>query len=179
MTDQTDPPGDVPAEPAPLHIPTPCHRRWSELRGSGPRRLCDECAVHVVDGSAMTREAAVDHARSAEGRVCMRLELDGEGRPVHAPGTPPVRPGLLGLGLGAMALAACVHREAQPAQEPGEALEITVDAVSTRSSGADTPDWPSVDSRGVPREIVGLIAFPPAAPPAAEVPPEETDRDER
>lgn len=71
-----------------LHVRTPCPKRWEDLEGGDVRRFCSECALHVIDGSRLTRgEAHALVARATE-RVCMRLAFDDRGRAIHADSRP-------------------------------------------------------------------------------------------
>ncbi len=97
-----------------VHIPRPCSADWSSMEGDERSRYCGECRLHVHDLAAHTREEAeLLLARRHRGeRVCVRVELDGEGRPRTLDDRPPARPGrsreaALALALGAGLLAAC------------------------------------------------------------------------
>ncbi len=97
-----------------VHIPSPCTADWSAMEGDERSRYCSECSLHVHNLAAHTREEA-DRllARRHEGeRVCVRMELDGEGRPLTVEDRRPAgqgraREAALALALGASLLAAC------------------------------------------------------------------------
>lgn len=158
-----------------LEIDEPCPKAWGELEGGGAKRFCAQCSLHVVDGSALTREAAADLVRTSEERVCMRLEVDADGRPVHADDIhgdgaaaeahrERARRRLLAWGLSAAAgvLSAC-----DDARRPGE----PTDAATTGEASTDRPDAPEP-----PPELLGFVCYPevlgevdaPEPPPATE-----------
>lgn len=93
-----------------LKIDEPCHMSWADLEGAGARRFCDQCTLHVVDGSSMTQSAAEKLVEESEERVCMRVEVDGQGRPVHTPETAAAGRVLSGIKwtLASSLLVACV-----------------------------------------------------------------------
>jgi len=142
-----------------LEIDEPCPKTWNELEGGGARRFCHQCSLHVVDGSAMTREAAEDLVRTSEGRVCMRLEVDSDGRPIHADAAAAeahrerARRRILAWGLSAAAgvLSACddARRPVEPAEPAGG------DGAPTGPTSTDGPDAP-----GRPPEILGVVCYP-------------------
>lgn len=70
-----------PAE-TPLRIQTPCPKRWDELSGSGAKRYCSECRLHVHDAAQLTKAEAQALVSSATSRVCMRMEYDAAGEVV-------------------------------------------------------------------------------------------------
>jgi hypothetical protein len=135
-----------------LRIQTPCHMKWSELEGDGPRRWCDRCALHVVDGTALTQREARRMVEQAEERVCMRIVRDGSGRAVHRDDAP--RSGALGrvlrYGLTAAAgvLVAC-----------GDDANTTTDGGRSQQGGGHVdPNGGGGSER--PPEIMGEVCFP-------------------
>ena len=142
-----------------LEIDEPCPKAWGELEGGGAKRFCHQCSLHVVDGSAMTREAAEDLVRSSDGRVCMRLEVGADGRPIHADAAAEeaqrerARRRILAWGLSAAAgvLSACddARRRGEPAEPAGG------DVAPTGQASTDRPDAP-----GRPPEILGVVCYP-------------------
>ncbi|QDV04885.1 hypothetical protein Poly30_03790 [Planctomycetes bacterium Poly30] len=134
-----------------LKIEEPCPMRWAELLGAGSRRYCGQCALHVVDGSAMTKAAAKRLVEDSSERVCMRVELDEGGRPVYLPETSSQGKRLAGLGLVVASgmLVACTDdapSATHPDPEPGPT-----------SSNSDLVDEPLAR----PPEIMGEVCYPP------------------
>ena len=66
-----------------LRIHTPCPKKWEELSGKGRKRFCDACSLHVHDAAQMKREEAHRLVAESSSRVCMRIELDAQGRPLY------------------------------------------------------------------------------------------------
>ena len=66
-----------------LRIHTPCPKKWEELTGKGRKRFCDACSLHVHDAAQMKREEAHRLVAESSSRVCMRIELDAQGRPLY------------------------------------------------------------------------------------------------
>lgn len=136
-----------------LRIRTPCHMKWAELEGDGPRRWCDECALHVVDGTALTRREARRMVEQAEDRVCMRIVRDGSGRAVHRDEAP--RSGALGrvlrYGLTAAAgvLVAC-----------GDDAKTPTDGGGPQQGGEHADPNVGGDGSERPPEIMGEVCFP-------------------
>lgn len=83
MTRKPGPPRD-PLQRA--RIGAPCPKRWEELDavpGDPSRRFCGECALHVVDLSALSpRRVRALVRRSRGARVCALLVRDASGRVV-------------------------------------------------------------------------------------------------
>ncbi len=134
-----------------LKIESPCHMQWAELKGAGAKRFCDECALHVLDGSAMTKSAAEDLVQSSDSRVCMRVAVDKNGQAIHQPETPAESPAgssgkLAGVGLvlASAMLVAC-------GSEPVEGDASTIDPPD--SSQSTPPDGEA------PHEVLMGIAY--------------------
>jgi len=71
--------------PAPeLRITAPCPMKWSELAGDERRRYCGQCSLHVLNAAALTAREAREVLTTATQRVCMRVEYDALGRPIHS-----------------------------------------------------------------------------------------------
>lgn len=71
-------------------IESPCPKRWDELRGDDRRRFCGDCALHVVNLSALTRaegQAFLD-TRSGDERVCVSVTRRADGSLVTAERSP-------------------------------------------------------------------------------------------
>ncbi|MCK6447595.1 MAG: hypothetical protein L6Q99_14480 [Planctomycetes bacterium] len=171
-------------------IQTPCTKRWDELErdaGSGARRYCHECRLHVHDGSSLTREQARELVRTATERVCMRFELDDAGEPrFREPQASAldVRATLRRLvrwsaSAAVGALAACSGSDStapspgagEPPSKMGKvhAPELLGDfGVPTVTTPAETPAQP-VDA---PPEALGEVYVPPQETP--QEPPLET-----
>src|SRR5258707_5839749 len=101
----------------PIQIRTPCSKRWEELVGDERRRFCCECSLHVHNSAELTQREAHALVSQAPGRVCMRIEFDAQGAPVHR------RSRLVrwAFSAGAALLAACQGgREPVPAPQPAE-----------------------------------------------------------
>lgn len=132
-----------------LSVEKPCEKRWAELVGDGEKRHCEACALHVIDGSALTRTQAEDVAREASAageRVCMRMLVDESGSFVHAEDRPVSR----GLGwkagaiLASGALVACGDKP--------------VDEATVRPpSPHETPSTEPQPER--PPEIMGAVCY--------------------
>lgn len=134
-----------------LQVETPCHMAWKELSGESDRRWCNECSLHVVDGSAMTKAAAEQLVTESEDRVCMRLAQDSDGNVVHAEEAPPMGRALrIGLAAAAGVLSACGDdRNAAPG---GTEVEPTVE---------HTIEVPPDETIERPREIMGEMCYEP------------------
>ncbi|MEL6428287.1 MAG: hypothetical protein AAFR54_03855 [Planctomycetota bacterium] len=145
------PPAPAPAAAGPprIEIDEPCSKRWGELEGGGTKRFCDACSLHVVDGSALTQGEAEALVQGTDERVCMRLELDADSRPVHVTedARARVRARLLGVGL-AGALVACTDRAPEPLPDEG------ADAEHAETRIED----PAPLER--PTEILGAVCYP-------------------
>lgn len=76
-----------------------CPLRWEKLVGGERERYCSSCEKHVHNLSAMTRGEATRFLREQNAPICIRVEVDAQGRAVH-------RPGLAAVALAA-SLAAC------------------------------------------------------------------------
>jgi len=145
---------DNTSQPAPrdLNIVEPCPKSWGELEGAGTRRFCDQCSLHVVDGSALTQEEAKALVTETSERVCMRLVKDENGKIVHAEAAPKPRAvdRLLRYGLTAVAgvLAAC-----------GDDRKAPGDTGSGSGTGSPTDPAPG-DTGERPPEIMGEVCYP-------------------
>lgn len=71
-----------------------CPLRWEKLVGGERERYCSTCEKHVHNISAMSRGEAKRFLAAQNAPICIRVEVDAQGRAVHRPG------------LGALALAA-------------------------------------------------------------------------
>jgi hypothetical protein len=56
-----------------VSIPTPCGYDWNKMSGDEQTRFCPQCAKHVYNLSAMTREKAEETLTKHEGGLCVRL----------------------------------------------------------------------------------------------------------
>jgi len=142
---------DTNTDRSPLTIRTPCPKRWEELSGDGRRRFCSECSLHVHNAAALTRREAEALVARDEGRVCMRIEYDAHGAPVHKePRAARVVRWL--AGTGAALLAAC-HGASEPVPptQPAEPPSRLGEAVA-----------PAVEMGGVaaPEPLMGMVAAP-------------------
>ena len=172
-----------------LRVEQPCPMRWAELEGGGNKRFCGQCSLHVVDGSAMTKDAAEHLVRSSDERVCMRLALDGEGRPLHAKPGPAERQvaRLLRYGLTAAAgvLSACGDQQTEPNPGPPpatpnggpEEIEMLGEVVAVPERPIEIMGdvcYPEPDEENEPEatepdpEIMGKMIVGPAETPAPE-----------
>ena len=67
-------------------IQTPCEKSFSDLPGSGPRRFCDQCQLHVHDLSQMSPRAIDRLIRTTRGqRVCAQILHSIDGSIITAP----------------------------------------------------------------------------------------------
>ncbi|MEL6714008.1 MAG: hypothetical protein AAFP86_09550 [Planctomycetota bacterium] len=153
---ETNPTENAAHHPAPratgaprIEIDEPCSKRWGDLEGGGTKRFCDACSLHVVDGSALTRGEAEALVQGSDERVCMRLELDPDGRPVHVTedARARIRARLLGVGL-AGALVACTDRAPEPVPDEGSDPE----PAETRIENPEPLERPI--------EILGAVCYP-------------------
>ena len=103
--------------PQPLEIRKPCPRLWEDLQGDERRRFCSECALHVHNSAELTAREAQALVSEAEGRVCMRIEYDPQGAPIHRE-TRVARLSRWALSAGAALLAACQGGPSGSAGDP-------------------------------------------------------------
>ncbi len=110
-----------------LRIDTPCPKRWADLEGGDEKRFCDECGLHVVNLSALTRREAerTVRRRSAGERLCATFRRDRDGKlSTRAPVSWRQRLVTWSMSvLAAAGLAACTEDESASATEttaPGE-----------------------------------------------------------
>lgn len=120
-----------------------CPLRWEKLVGGDTRRFCATCQRHVTDLSSMSRLEAEKLLRDAATPICVRVEVDREGRAVH-------RPALQSAALAAagLALAACgpgLGETADTAAETG--------ALPIAELGVDTGRLPEHDGIGAPHPV--------------------------
>lgn len=158
-----------------LRVESPCEKRWDDLEGEGRKRHCDACSLHVIDGSALTKEAAeavVTDAASTGERVCMRMLVDESGHFVHAQPVPERSESSVwkaGALFAAGALASCGESADAPKDPgltpPGEVIEApTTEPPSTRppeilgeicyvgGPDGDEPDSEKAEQELTPRE---------------------------
>lgn len=162
------------SDPQPvLRIQTPCPKRWDELAGSGARRFCGQCSLHVHDAAQLTRAEATALVADASERVCMRVTYAPDGRALFRdePNAKPLaapRPWRRAAGWIATAvagaLAACTRNANQPAAPPHNAPPPP--PVTTQVLGEMTAE----ELGDVVVEKLGEVARPqqPPAPPAVE-----------
>jgi hypothetical protein len=62
-----------------IRVDKPCPASWEKMRGNERVRFCEECALHVYNLSAMTREAAQALVADREGRLCVRYYQRADG----------------------------------------------------------------------------------------------------
>ena len=116
------------SDPQPvLRIHKPCPKRWDELAGSGARRFCGQCSLHVHDAAQLTRAEAAALVADGSERVCMRLTYAPDGRALFRDEpsaktrrAPCARGRAAGWIAAAMAgaLAACTRNANQPVAPP-------------------------------------------------------------
>lgn len=162
------------SDPQPvLRIQTPCRKRWDELAGSGARRFCGQCSLHVHDAAQLTRAEATALVADASERVCMRVTYAPDGRALFRdePNAKPLaapRPWRRAAGWIATAvagaLAACTRNANQPVAPPHNAPPPP--PVTTQVLGEMTAE----ELGDVVVEKLGEVARPqqPPAPPAVE-----------
>jgi hypothetical protein len=56
-----------------VHIASPCHVSWDEMRGDDQVRFCAHCKLNVYNLSEMPRDEAARLVQEREGRLCVRL----------------------------------------------------------------------------------------------------------
>ena len=151
-----------------LSIRTPCPKRWEELSGDGRRRFCSECSLHVHNAAELTQREARSLVEEATGRVCMRIEYDAQGAPVHRRSR--AQRWMQGaLAAGAALLAACqggerassggqVTGSPQPVEPPSLMGKVAAPPVESMG-GVGEPVPPPV-------ERLGEVAPTPAPGPA-------------
>ncbi|MBL8803026.1 MAG: hypothetical protein JNN27_13570 [Planctomycetes bacterium] len=161
------------SDPQPvLRIQTPCPKRWDDLAGSGARRFCGQCSLHVHDAAQLTRAEATALVADASERVCMRVTYAPDGRALFRdePNAKPLaapRPWRRAAGWIATAvagaLAACTRNANQPVAPPHNAPPPPV---TTQVLGEMTAE----ELGDVVVEKLGEVARPqqPPAPPAVE-----------
>ena len=140
---------------SPLRIKTPCPKTWDQLTGGESKRYCSECSLHVHNAAQLTRDEAQALVANADARVCMRMELDLSGAPIHraSRATFAGRVTRWALTTAAGLLAACQRGESLNTPEK-PALNPTTTQNSVMM-GVVCP----------PREVVGDVATPPVKPP--------------
>ena len=69
--------------PVSLTIQEPCPKKWDELVGDARKRFCSQCSLHVHDAAQMTAREAQELVRGTSSRVCLRIQYDACGAPVH------------------------------------------------------------------------------------------------
>jgi hypothetical protein len=128
---------------APIHIRTPCPKRWEELVGDERKRFCSECCLHVHNAAALTQREARALVSEATGRVCLRIEYDAQGAPVHRE-TRIQRLARWAVASGAALLAAC--QGGSPVAPPEQPAPV---------------EPPSLMGRMVAPELLGGVTEPP------------------
>lgn len=161
------------SDPQPsLRIQTPCPKRWDELSGSGARRFCGQCALHVHDAAQLTRAEAAALVAATSERVCMRLTYAPDGRALFRDDATPAKRPVVSrwrrtaawlATAAAGALAACTRSANQPVPAPHD--PPSPPPVTTHVMGEM-----SVEELGdtvVVPEKLGEVARPPqpSAPP--------------
>ena len=120
-----------------LKIERPCPKSWAELSGMGSRRFCSQCQHHVVNGSELTKEGALQLVKGSKGGVCLRIEIDSKGNQIFAPTAfDRKRRTALISGLLSTLLAACGPERKPPEQSeappaPKEVVTFPDDAQGT------------------------------------------------
>ena len=71
-----------------IHIATPCHARWDEMKGDERARFCLHCSKHVYNLSAMSAVAAAELVREKEGNLCARFYRRADGTVLHGKDCP-------------------------------------------------------------------------------------------
>ena len=120
-----------------------CPLRWEKLVGGGSRRFCATCQKHVTDLSAMTRLEAETLLRDAATPICVRVEVDAQGRAVH-------RPALRTAALAAagLALAGCGPGLGETADTSAETGPLPIAEL-----GVETGRLPEHDGIGAPHPV--------------------------
>src|SRR5436190_382484 len=63
-----------------IRIEKPCPADWEEMRGKGEARFCEHCRKHVYNLSMMSRSAAEELVCRSGGNLCLRMQIEGDGR---------------------------------------------------------------------------------------------------
>lgn len=135
-----------------------CPLRWEKLVGGERQRYCGQCERHVHNLSAMTRPEA-ERLLASGVPVCVRVEVDAQGRAVHRPG--------LAAAVAVSLLAACGADGADSALDSGLAVDTAVagDDLVAASQPGDAP-IPEVTDQA--RPLVGRPAVFLGEPVAVE-----------
>jgi hypothetical protein len=94
-----------------VQIESPCPVDWESMRGEGPNRFCDRCALTVHDVAGLTRRDAEALIQRPAGRTCLRLTRRHDGKVVTKDSprwwrwVDRVRAALMFIGVGAGLLA--------------------------------------------------------------------------
>ena len=93
-----------------VQVQKPCHEDWNGMSGDEKIRFCSKCREHVHNLSEMTPKEAKSCLDGAEGRICVRYELDEKGRIKHRSSMPKL---LTLIAAATLSLVGCA-----PQQEP-------------------------------------------------------------
>lgn len=91
-----------------VQVQKPCHEDWNGMSGDEKIRFCSKCREHVHNLSEMTPKEAKSCLDGAEGRICVRYELDEKGRIKHRSSMPKL---LTLIAAATLSLVGCAPRE--------------------------------------------------------------------
>jgi hypothetical protein len=114
-----------------------CPMRWEKLGLCGDaedrKRFCSQCQKHVHNLSAMTRPEAERLLAASTTPICIRVELDAQGRAVHRPG---LSRALLAATLVATAACASDEDSGLDSGSLGASTDIAAQRVDHHGSGS-------------------------------------------
>ena len=160
-----------------LRIQTPCPKTWEQLAGSGAKRFCSECSLHVHDASQLTRVEAERLVAGATSRVCMRMQFDAAGAPLYreAAGRSTFASRMSRWAVSAVAgLRAACHGAEPVDGAGGEDLQPGTSETTTKMGvmiATEKLGDVAVPAPPQPRALLGEVA--PEPPPLQSPPPQE------
>jgi hypothetical protein len=143
--------------PFQLRITAPCPKQWEELVGGEARRYCDQCSLHVLNASLLTQSQAKELVQNAKERVCMRIQYDASGAPIHRREG---KPGPWTLAAFAGLLAACQGQEGGATQAPSTPADPPAHSTQLLGEVYVAPG-PEMVGGVLPPEELGDVAQPP------------------
>jgi hypothetical protein len=71
-----------------VNVKSPCSENWDEMTGSDEVRFCSRCAKDIHNLSAMNRAEAEKLVKQSNGKICIRIEKNANGKLISAPPKP-------------------------------------------------------------------------------------------
>jgi len=71
-----------------IHVASPCHANWDQMKGDDRARFCQQCRKHVYNLSALSATAAARLIQEKEGKFCARFYRRADGTVLHAEDCP-------------------------------------------------------------------------------------------